>query len=293
MVGWSKCALASPKWNWQTTPIAMRRDRGADLSERSHYTFGDLGPAAERLRRLALLYQPVSRLVLEQACGLLDTQPDVAIDLGAGPGYTTELVAHVTQARVVVGYERSPVFCAHARARCGETIDFVELDVGTADLPIRDVDLGFCRFLLTHLANPVEVLGRWRKALRAGGVMVLLEVEHLSSSDPVLARYYQIIEGVQAQHGQAMSIGKNLDTMAAKAGWRAVDSRAVDPGLSASSMATLHLPNLETIRKEAWVKSQFSPEELAELAEGLERIGAETGEETSIDSVLRVVIARV
>jgi type II secretory pathway component PulM len=167
------------------------------------------------------------------------------------------------------------------------------LDVGTADLPIRDVDLGFCRFLLTHLANPVEVLGRWRKALRAGGVMVLLEVEHLSSSDPVLARYYQIIEGVQAQHGQAMSIGKNLDTMAAKAGWRAVDSRAVDPGLSASSMATLHLPNLETIRKEAWVKSQFSPEELAELAEGLERIGAETGEETSIDSVLRVVIARV
>jgi len=263
------------------------------VSDRSHYTFGDLGPAAERLRRLALLYQPVSSLVLEQACGLLDTQADVAIDLGAGPGYTTELVAHVTQARVVIGYERSPVFCAQARDRCGESIDFVELDVGAADLPIRDVDLGFCRFLLTHLANPVEALGRWRKALRAGGVMVLLEVERLFSSDPVLARYYEIVESVQAQHGQAMTIGKNLDSMVARAGWRAVDSRAVDPGLSASAMATLHRPNLETIRKEAWVKSHFSPEELSELAEGLERIGSEAGETTSVDSILRVVIARV
>jgi len=143
------------------------------------------------------------------------------------------------------------------------------------------------------LANPVEALGRWRKALRAGGVMVLLEVERLFSSDPVLARYYEIVESVQAQHGQAMTIGKNLDSMVARAGWRAVDSRAVDPGLSASEMATLHRPNLETIRKEAWVKSHFSPEELSELAEGLERIGSEAGETTSVDSILRVVIARV
>ncbi len=262
------------------------------MREGSHYTFGDQGPAAERLRRLASLYRPLSASVLEQACAIRDVAADLAIDLGAGPGYTTELVAEVTQARVVIGYERSPAFCAEARARCEGSLDFVELDVGAEDLPIQNVDLGFCRFLLTHLPNPLETLGRWKKALRPGGVMVFLEVERLSSSDPVLARYYRMIEGVQAEHGQAMSIGRTLEALVQKAGWRVVDSQAVDPCLPASAMATLHRPNLESVRKDPWVQGHFKPEEIDEIAVGLERIGAETGKGTPIDNVLRVVIAR-
>ena len=262
------------------------------MSEGSHYTFGDQGPAAERLRLLANLYRPLSASVLEQACATLDPAPPLAIDLGAGPGYTTELVAEVTQARVVIGYERSPAFCAQARARCDESMDFVELDVGARDLPIQNVDLGFCRFLLTHLPSPLETLRRWKKAWRPGGVMVFLEVERLSSIDPVLARYYRMIEGVQAQHGQVMSIGRNLEALVQKGGWVVFDSQAVDPGLPASAMATLHRPNLESVRKDPWVQDHFNPEEIDETAVGLERIGAETGKETPIDNLLRVVIAR-
>jgi hypothetical protein len=40
------------------------------------------------------------------------------------------------------------------------------------------------------------------------------------------------------------------------------------------------------------VQSHFRPEELDEIAVGLERIGAETGHDTSIEKFLRVVIAR-
>jgi hypothetical protein len=43
---------------------------------------------------------------------MLNGAPELAIDLGAGPGHTTELLAEVTRARAVIGYERSPDFCA-------------------------------------------------------------------------------------------------------------------------------------------------------------------------------------
>lgn len=262
------------------------------MSQKSHYTFGDQGPAAERLRRLAELYRPLSASALEQASAMLNGAPELAIDLGAGPGHTTELLAEVTRARAVIGYERSPDFCAQARARCEASVDFVEFDVGAKDLPIQKVDLGFCRFLLTHLPNPLETMRRWKKAFRLDGLMVFIEVERLSSSDPVLARYYQIIEGVQTEHGQAMSIGQSLESLTRKAGWIVVDSKTVDPGLPASAMATLHRPNLESVRKDPWVQSHFRPEELNEIAVGLERIGAETGDDTPIENFLRVVIAR-
>jgi hypothetical protein len=71
-------------------------------------------------------------------------------------------------------------------------------------------------------------------------------------------------------------------------------SPALDPSpvIPASAMATLHRPNLESVRKDPWVQSHFRPEELDEIAVGLERIGAETGHDTSIEKFLRVVIAR-
>ena len=262
------------------------------MTEESHYTFGDQGPAAERLRRLAELYRPLSASALEQAAGMLNGAPELAIDLGAGPGHTTELLAEVTRARAVIGYERSPDFCAQARARCEGSVDFVEFDVGARDLPIQKVDLGFCRFLLTHLSNPLETMRRWKKAFRPDGVMVFIEVEHLSSRDPVLGRYYQIIEGVQAEHGQAMSIGQSLESLTQEAAWTVVASKTVDPGLPASAMATLHRPNLESVRKDPWVQGHFGPEELDEIALGLERIAAETGHGTPIENSIRVVIAR-
>lgn len=261
-------------------------------SPSSHYTFGDQGPAAERLRRLAALYRPLSAQSLEEAVEETGTPIALAIDLGSGPGYTTELVAEATKAVQTIGFERSPDFCSQARARVRANIEFVEHDVSTEDLPCKEVDLAFCRFLLTHLPDPVATLRRWRKALRPGGILVLIELEQLTSTDPILSRYYEIIDGVQAQHGQEMYIGDALERQARDAGYDIVGSRAAEPGISAASMATLHRPNLENVRKDPWVKENFSDAEVDEVAAGLERIAAENGERTPIENVLRIVVAR-
>ena len=258
----------------------------------SRYTFGDQGPAAERLRRLSELYRPVSAAAIQQACDALGGEVGLAIDLGAGPGYTTELVAEMTGAHRVVGYERSALFCREAKARLSGAIEIVEQDVAAADLPIANADLAFCRFLLTHLSEPVATLKRWRGSLRSGGMLVLLELEKLSSTDPILARYYEIIDGVQAHQGQQMHIGSSLEGFARDAGFSIVVSRAVEPGISAAGMAALHRPNLDNVRQDPWVRENFTESELDEVAAGLERIAAEVDGRTPIENMLRIVLAQ-
>lgn len=257
----------------------------------SHYTFGDQGPAAERLRALAALYRPLSVGSLERALGHLDAPVALAIDLGSGPGYTTEMLAQTTAASRTIGFERSAEFCDQARSRPQDRVEFLEHDVSTADLPCRNVDLAFCRFLLTHLNEPVAALRRWRQALRTGGILVLIELERLTSSDPTLARYYEIIEGVQAHHGQRMFIGSVLESQAREAGYAIVDSRREEPGITAAAMATLHRPNLENVREDPWVKENFEDSEVDEVAAGLERIADEKDGSTPIENILRVLTA--
>ena len=257
----------------------------------SHYTFGDQGPAAERLRRLAALYRPGSVDALRQAMTKLGTKVGQAIDLGSGPGYTTEMVAETTGAIRTTGFERSADFCNQARSRASANVEFVEHDVSTANLPCNNVDLAFCRFLLTHLAEPVTALKRWRQALRPGGVLVLIEVERLGSTDPILARYYEIIHGVQSSHNQQMFIGDTLEGNARDAGFTILDSFATEPEISAASMATLHRPNLDNVRKDPWVAKNFESAEVDEIAAGLDRIAAEKDGHTPIENLLRVVLA--
>jgi ubiquinone/menaquinone biosynthesis C-methylase UbiE len=260
-----------------------------------NYTFGERGPAADRLRRLADCYRPVSARAIERAVRAYGRPIELAIDLGAGPGYTTELVAEITGAAHTIGFERSAEFCALARHRASAAIQFVEQSVSTRDLACKGVDLAFSRFLLTHLADPVAALTRWRPSLGPGGVLVLIEVERLGSTDPTLARYYALIEGVQAHHGQRMHLGADLADQAQRAGFEILYTESVDPGVSAAAMASLHLPNLASVRKDPWVQEKFDASQLDGIASGLSAIAASAPDgrpQPPLDSALRIVLAR-
>lgn len=56
------------------------------------YTFGDNDRAAGRLALLADVYEPTTRRLLGE---LSDVPVNVAVDLGCGPGHSTELL-HAT-----------------------------------------------------------------------------------------------------------------------------------------------------------------------------------------------------
>jgi len=154
-------------------------------ADSSHYSFGDNGVAALRLEYLAAAFAPSSRRFLQA------TKPDrveLALDLGSAIGATTALVRDVTSAPRVVGYERSENFLAIAR-RGFPDLTFRDIDVLSPEYPDREADLIYCRFLLTHIHRPADVLTTSVRHLRSGGRLLLEETAALFSPVPALARY--------------------------------------------------------------------------------------------------------
>ena len=81
--------------------------------------------------------------------------------------------------------------------------------------PDREADLIYCRFLLTHIHRPAHVVTTSVQHLRSGGRLLIEETAALFSPVPALSRYYDLVEQLQAHHGQDTLIGKRLGTLAA------------------------------------------------------------------------------
>jgi trans-aconitate methyltransferase len=73
------------------------------------YSFGDTPTAAQRLAVMARVFEPEMRTFLGTCAHL---RPELAIDLGCGPGFTTRLLAETLQARRTVGLDVSNALSA-------------------------------------------------------------------------------------------------------------------------------------------------------------------------------------
>jgi SAM-dependent methyltransferase len=80
----------------------------------ARYTYGDSDLAGDRLALVARLFRPTSEAFLRAAS---PREPDVALDLGCGPGYTTARVHEAAGARRTVGVDRSEAFARRAHRR--------------------------------------------------------------------------------------------------------------------------------------------------------------------------------
>lgn len=229
------------------------------------YTFGDTPDAARRLALLADVYQPATTALLTRW-----SPPDVehAIDLGCGPGHSTVLLHRLTRAGRTTGVERSPTYVAAARACAPQAVEYVCADV-TGDFPVLRADVVLARFLLTHLRDPSAAIGRWASLVAPGGRLLLQETARLETSDPVIARYYELVGELQAHHGQALNIGARLVELA-----QACDltiehtaTRQLRPPIPA--MATLHALNLRTWRSDPYAREAFDVDELDLLEDAL------------------------
>ena len=98
-----------------------------------HYTFGDTDLAAQRLWLLASVFEPSSSQLLRTVEGA----GELGIDLGCGPGHTTQLVADHVALERVVGLDQSPRLLEQAtRERGGERLSFAECDVSKLPFPL-------------------------------------------------------------------------------------------------------------------------------------------------------------
>src|SRR5215469_8923456 len=80
------------------------------------YTFGDNQEASRRLRRLAEVYEPETRDLLNSVRSKNgDRRFELALDLGCGPGWSTQLIEATLSPKRIIGMEASETYVAEAR----------------------------------------------------------------------------------------------------------------------------------------------------------------------------------
>ena len=253
----------------------------------NHYTFGESELAARRLAYLAAAYERPTRGFL---CAWGAVPCEHAIDLGCGPAYTTLLVQSTLQPQYVTGIDASEQLLAQARANAPDAA-FVRHDITRAPFPCPSADLLFCRFLLTHLHDPGIALRAWAEAANPGARLLIQETASLTSDDPIIHRYYQLVEVLQSGYGQALDVGADLDRHVEANGWRILSSELELVEQAPNIMARLHAMNIRTWSQDAMAQQSFDPEEIAMVQSGLDRIAASDGKARPVRSVLRQLVA--
>jgi trans-aconitate 2-methyltransferase len=237
---------------------------------KEHYTYGDNDGAARRLALLANAYEPSSRRLLES---LARVRRERAVDLGCGPGFTTELARQVLGAGETWGLDASERLVARARERWAACI-FAVHDATTHPLPTGSVDVFYARYLLTHVASPASVLAACAAAAAPGCTLVLEEGCGLESDDALFTGYYGRVEAMHRHYGQDLYVGRRLPAIAAEsgAGWRVERYERAPLVLDARVMAQLHALNVRTWGGDPYAVAAFDAGELASMTEALDAV---------------------
>jgi len=175
----------------------------------SEYTFGVDQSAADRLRLVATAYDSVSRRFLSAHAV---PSPKVAVDLGCGPGFTTELLGEVFRPERIVGLDASDTFIAIARSRV-PAARFETHDVTEVPLPGAPANVIYARLLLAHLAEPEVIVQRWRSQLAPGGRLLIEDLDGVINPTGPLHDYEEISAGIVRSGGGLMYAGGALSDL--------------------------------------------------------------------------------
>jgi trans-aconitate 2-methyltransferase len=236
------------------------------------YTFGATDAARERLDLLARIFEPSSFAFLE---AVVDAEPQLALDLGCGPGHTTALVRRATSARRVVGIDAASSFIEAAVARFGGAgVEFIVADVMSLPAEVTPADLIFARFLLAHLPDPPTRVAEWVAHLTPGGALAVEEVEDIVTDEPAFRSYLEMTRDLVASTGATLYAGPRLAGVESTAG--AISSNVVELTVPASDAARMFSLNLDSLRDDPWVRRHRTGEQLARLNASLVELSSAT-----------------
>jgi trans-aconitate 2-methyltransferase len=254
---------------------ALTSAGGARWAAMTSYTFGTSPTAADRLLVVARVFDPTMAAVLAE---LPRRRWRRVLDLGCGPGSSTERLARHLDAGELIGLDASADFCAAARDRVPHAL-FVVGDV-LAPFPVRSPDIVYARYVLSHLPDPLRVARGWAAQLAPDGWCVLEEPDRIETDDDVFTRYLALTGGLVASRGADMYVGRTLASLDAPV------NRVFELAVSAADAATMFSLNLASLRAEPWVTARRSEAELDELTDVL--TARASGETTGPDVGWRV-----
>jgi ubiquinone/menaquinone biosynthesis C-methylase UbiE len=147
------------------------------------------------------------------------------VDVGCGGGAVTIDLAQLAAPQVAIGLDLDEVNLAHARQAAAErgvaNIEFRAADVTAWDEP-DDYDVVYSRFLLQHLADPVDLLRRMWSSVRTGGRLVVEDTDFRGwDADPPCAAlrfFVDVYRATLERRGGDASSGLRLWTRFGEAG---------------------------------------------------------------------------
>ena len=86
-------------------------------------------------------------------------------------------------------------------------MEFVEHDLMDLPFPTGRMNLGYARFVLSHIPRPDRVMRAWMTQLELGGVLALDEVEWIRTDDPTLRRYLTMLSSLLEARGSSLAAG--------------------------------------------------------------------------------------
>jgi SAM-dependent methyltransferase len=235
------------------------------------YLFGDTDIAAARLRLVAEIYADATRAFLQQWG---TSRPRLAVDLGCGPGYSTRLVADVCQGERTVGLDNSARFIALAQQESAAGLAFYLHDVAHVPFPVGPGDLLFCRLLLTHVADPQQLLARWATELQPHGLLLIQEVEWIRTNSTVFTTYLAMQQATLTQQSHQLYIGPVLQALPDPALLKRRSSEVQRVPVAPQRVATMFWLNLQTWKQHPFVQKQYAYAQLNEVEAGLQQLMA-------------------
>ncbi len=230
------------------------------------YTFGTSETALRRLGKLAEIFNPSSREFVKK---YLAHPVNAVIDLGCGPGFTTQMLSTAARSGAFYGFDNSEEFLVSARELSSGGV-FVNHDITKTPFPLA-ADALYLRFVLSHLLYPVELLNRWSREMRHDGIMLVEEVEAIETDSDVFKRYLSINNALVASQGAQLFIGKTLahGTYDAQVSL----NECVSLPVSNSDAAAMFYPNTVSIwEKEAYVRDTVSAGERKDISSALRAV---------------------
>jgi trans-aconitate 2-methyltransferase len=245
------------------------------------YTFGNTEIAARRLESIAAFFNPLAERFI---AAFLRGSPRVALDLGCGPGFTTDMLARACRAQTVCGMDNSPAFLDMARKKYPQH-QFIQHDVTVTPFPVR-ADVAYVRFLLSHLADPAAVVNRWLGELAPGGLLFIEELEDIHTTVAVFRQYLDGNVALLRQQGAELFVGRTISqaTYAAET----LCNRTVLLPVPNAVAAGWFLPNVQTIwRRDPTVEALIPAAQRTQIADELQRLAASHDDKSDITWCMR------